>query len=63
FVRNRMDIKSDRKVSNIWSVDSHSKQLQPLTSGVHMDYAPVLSPDETRLEFFYSRDVSSQIFV
>jgi len=48
FVRNRMDIKSDRKVSNIWSVDSNSKQLQPLTSGVHMDYAPVLSPDQSR---------------
>lgn len=63
FVRNRMDIKSDRKVSNIWSVDSHSKQLQPLTSGVHMDYAPVLSPDETRLAFISTRDGSSQIYV
>lgn len=63
FVRNRMDIKSDRKVSNIWSVDSNSKQLQPLTSGVHMDYAPVLSPDETRLAFISTRDGSSQIYV
>lgn len=63
FVRNRMDIKSDRKVSNIWSVDSNSKQLQPLTSGVHMDYAPALSPDETRLAFISTRDGSSQIYV
>ncbi|CAM3830949.1 MULTISPECIES: S9 family peptidase [Pseudoalteromonas] len=63
FVRNRMDIKSDRKISNIWSVDSNSKQLQPLTSGVHMDYSPVLSPDETRLAFISTRDGSSQIYV
>lgn len=63
FVRNRMDIKSDRKVSNIWSVNSNSKQLQPLTSGVHMDYSPVLSPDETRLAFISTRDGSSQIYV
>ncbi len=63
FVRNRMDIKSDRKVSNIWSVTSSSKQLQPLTSGVHMDYSPVLSPDETRLAFISTRDGSSQIYV
>jgi len=63
FVRNRMDIKSDSKVSNIWSVNSSSKQLQPLTSGVHMDYSPVLSPDETRLAFISTRDGSSQIYV
>ncbi|MBB1332176.1 MULTISPECIES: S9 family peptidase [unclassified Pseudoalteromonas] len=63
FVRNRMDIKSDSKVSNIWSVDSSSKQLQPLTSGVHMDYSPVLSPDQSRLAFISTRDGSSQIYV
>ncbi|MDP2633324.1 MAG: S9 family peptidase [Pseudoalteromonas sp.] len=63
FVRNRMDIKSDRKVSNIWSVNSSSKQLRPLTSGVHMDYSPVLSPDESRLAFISTRDGSSQIYI
>ena len=30
FVRNRMDIKTDRKVGNIWSVDYKTKQMQPL---------------------------------
>lgn len=63
FVRNRMDIKSDSKVSNIWSVDSKSEQLQPLTSGVHMDYSPTLSPDESRLAFISTRDGSSQIYM
>ena len=61
FVRNRMDIKSDRKVSNIWSVNPDGKTMLPLTSGVHMDYSPVLSPDETRLAFISTRD-GSQIY-
>ncbi|TMP16531.1 S9 family peptidase [Pseudoalteromonas sp. S2893] len=63
FVRNRMDIKTDRKVSNIWSVDYKTKQLQPLTSGVHMDHSPVLSPDGQRLAFISNRDGSSQIYM
>ena len=63
FVRNRMDIKTDRKVGNIWSVDYKTKQMQPLTSGVHMDYSPVLSPDGQRLAFISTRDGSSQIYI
>ncbi|WP_404343368.1 prolyl oligopeptidase family serine peptidase [Pseudoalteromonas mariniglutinosa] len=63
FVRNRMDIKTDRKVSNIWSVSRDKNDMQPLTSGVHMDYSPVLSPDETRLAFISTRNGSSQIYV
>ncbi|ATC88293.1 S9 family peptidase [Pseudoalteromonas arctica] len=63
FVRNRMDIKTDRKVGNIWSVDYETKQMQPLTSGVHMDYSPVLSPDGQRLAFISTRDGSSQIYI
>ena len=63
FVRNRMDIKTDRKVGNIWSVDYKTKQMQPLTSGVHMDYSPVLSPDGQRLAFISTRDGSSQIYM
>ncbi|GAA68007.1 S9 family peptidase [Pseudoalteromonas sp. BSi20429] len=63
FVRNRMDIKTDHKVGNIWSVDYKTKQMQPLTSGLHMDYSPVLSPDGQRLAFISTRDGSSQIYI
>ncbi|WP_420820124.1 S9 family peptidase [Pseudoalteromonas amylolytica] len=63
FVRNRMDIKTDKKISNIWSVDVKTKQLQPVTSGVHIDYAPILSPQGDRLAFISTRDGSSQIYV
>ena len=63
FVRNRMDIKSDRKFSNIWQVSTDNKQLQPVTSGVHQDFAPVLSPDGSRLAFISTRDGSAQLYV
>jgi dipeptidyl aminopeptidase/acylaminoacyl peptidase len=63
FVRNRMDIKTDRKVSNIWSVNVESNELEPITSGLHMDYSPVVSPDGKRLAFISTRDGSSQIYM
>ncbi len=63
FVRNRMDIKSDKKISNIWSVASDGSDLEPVTNGVHMDFAPVLSPGGDRLAFVSTRDGSSQLYV
>ncbi|WP_440057028.1 S9 family peptidase (plasmid) [Pseudoalteromonas sp. T1lg65] len=63
FVRNRMDIKTDRKVSNIWSVDLATNTMLPVTSGVHIDYSPVLSPNNDRIAFISTRDGSSQIYV
>ncbi len=63
FVRNRMDIKTDRKFSNIWQVNTDDKQLMPVTSGVHQDFAPVLSPSGDRLAFISTRDGSAQLYV
>ncbi|WMS96287.1 S9 family peptidase (plasmid) [Pseudoalteromonas sp. HL-AS2] len=63
FVRNRMDIKTDRKIGNIWTVDYKTRQIQPLTSGVHMDHSPKLSPDGSRLAFISNRDGSNQIYM
>ena len=63
FVRNRMDIKSDRKVGNIWSVDLATNAMHPVTDGLHMDYSPVLSPSNDRIAFISTRDGSSQIYV
>ena len=63
FVRNRMDIKSDRKVGNIWSVDLATNAMHPVTDGLHMDYSPILSPSNDRIAFISTRDGSSQIYV
>ncbi|WMN61812.1 S9 family peptidase (plasmid) [Pseudoalteromonas xiamenensis] len=63
FVRNRMDIKTDKKVGNIWSVDNISGEMQPVTSGVHRDFSPVLSPKGDKLAFISTRDGSPQVYI
>ncbi|MBQ4860391.1 S9 family peptidase [Pseudoalteromonas sp. MMG013] len=63
FVRNRMDIKTDKKVGNIWSIDVDTNELEPVTSGIHIDYDPQLSPDGKRLAFISTRDGNSQIYM
>lgn len=61
FVRQYMDIQNDRRLGNIWSVNSKNKQLLPLTSGQYNDYSPRLSPDGKRMAFISTRSGSAQI--
>ncbi|WJG07793.1 S9 family peptidase [Aliiglaciecola sp. LCG003] len=63
FVRQFMDIQSDRKLGNIWSVDTQSKNLLPVTTGDHADYNPVLSPDGKTLAFISTRTGKAQIYM
>src|SRR5690606_41617465 len=44
FVRNYMDIMSDRRLGNLWRVD-HQGDMLPLTCGVANDHSPTLSPE------------------
>jgi dipeptidyl aminopeptidase/acylaminoacyl peptidase len=61
FVRQFMDIQTDRKLGNIWSVDLQTNQLRPVTSGNHSDSEPKLSPDGSRLAYISNESGSSQI--
>lgn len=63
FVRHFMDIQSDRRLGNIWSVDTKNKLLLPVTSGDHIDYHPTLSPSGDRLAFISTRTGKPQIYV
>ncbi|GAA0857607.1 S9 family peptidase [Aliiglaciecola litoralis] len=63
FVRHYMDIQSDRKLGNIWSVNTKTKQMLPVTTGDHLDYAPALSPSGDRLAYISTRTGKPQIFV
>jgi dipeptidyl aminopeptidase/acylaminoacyl peptidase len=60
FVRNYMDIHSDKKLGNIWKVDK-KKNLTPVTNGLHVDYSPKLSPDNTKLAYISTASGKSQI--
>ena len=62
FVRNYMDIQSDKKLGNIWKVD-RDKNLTPVTNGLHSDYSPALSPDEKKLAYISTASGKSQIHI
>ncbi|NMH64042.1 S9 family peptidase [Shewanella salipaludis] len=63
FVRNRMDIDTDKQVGNIWSVDTRTQALRPVTTGLHYDFSPLLSPDQSRLAFISTRSGKPQLFI
>ncbi|WP_298769261.1 S9 family peptidase [uncultured Shewanella sp.] len=63
FVRNRMDINTDKQVKNIWSIHTQTKEMLPVTSGIHADFSPVLSPDQEKLAFISTRSGQPQIFI
>lgn len=62
FVRNYMDIYQDKKLGNIWKVDKN-KKLTPVTDGLHVDYSPVLSPDNNKLAYISTASGHSQIHI
>ena len=60
FVRNYMDIMSDRRLGNLWRVDNKG-ELRPLTNGEANDHSPTWSPDGKTLAFVSNRSGSNQI--
>ncbi len=62
FVRNYMDIQTDKKLGNIWKVDK-DQNLTPVTNGLHMDYSPKLSPDEKKLAYISTASGKAQIHI
>lgn len=60
FVRNYMDIMSDRRLGNLWRVDNKG-ELRPLTGGEANDHSPTWSPDGKTLAFVSNRSGSNQI--
>lgn len=63
FVRNYMDIQTDRKLGNIWKIDVKTKKMLPVTTGDHIDFNPKLSPDGSQLAFISTRTGKPQIYV
>ena len=63
YVRNSMDIMTDRRRSKLWIVRFDGSEHRPLTTGEHDDTAPRWSPDGRRLLYLSRDDSSTQIFV
>jgi dipeptidyl aminopeptidase/acylaminoacyl peptidase len=62
FVRNYMDIQNDKKRGNIWKV-TKNKVMTPVTNGLHADYSPTLSPDESKLAYISTASGAAQIHI
>ncbi len=54
YVRNFMDIKKDRRRSNLWIINADGTEHRPLTSGDVNDRSPRWSPDSKRLLYVSS---------
>jgi dipeptidyl aminopeptidase/acylaminoacyl peptidase len=63
FVRNFMDIMTDRPRSNLWIVNYDGSDLQPLTSGNHNYNSPRWSRDGGRLLYASNEEGATQLYV
>ncbi len=63
FVRNSMDIMTDRQRGRLWKVDVNGRNLQPLTAGDGQESQPRWSHDGTRLAYVCRRDGRSHLMV
>lgn len=62
FVRNFMDMKKDRRRSNLWIINVDGTDQRPLTTGDTNDTSPRWSPDGKRLLYLSRTDGSMQIY-
>ncbi|RUO62553.1 S9 family peptidase [Pseudidiomarina insulisalsae] len=60
FIRNYMDIMTDRRYGALWRVDN-SGDLRPLLGGDANDHSQTWSPDGSKLAFVSNRSGSNQI--
>jgi acylaminoacyl-peptidase len=62
YVRNFMDIMSDKRRSNLWIVNSDGSDHRPITSGNRNDASPRWSPSGDRLIYLSNSDDSTQVY-
>ena len=63
YVRNFMDIMTDRRRSNLWRINVDGAEHRPLTTGNQNDRSPLWSPDGKRLLYLASDEGSTQMYV
>ncbi len=62
YVRNAMDIMTDRVVSTLWMVDAGGKSHRPVTNGKRGDRWPRWSPSGDRIAFVGKHEGHSHVF-
>ncbi|MDA1017000.1 MAG: S9 family peptidase [Planctomycetota bacterium] len=62
YVRNAMDIMTDRAISTLWVAATDGKAHRPLTTGSRHDQSPRWSPDGTRIAYVGKDGDRSHVF-
>lgn len=62
YVRNFMDVMSDKQRSNLWIINTDGSGHQPLTTGIRNDSSPRWSPAGDRVIYLSNLDDSTQIY-
>jgi acylaminoacyl-peptidase len=62
YVRRFADVMTDRRLANLWIVDTDGSNHRPLTTGKQNDGSPRWSPDGKQLLFVSERDGAAQIY-
>jgi len=63
YVRNFMDVMTDKPLSNLWMVEADGSNHRPLTTGNQNDRSPQWSADGERLVYVSNQDGGSQIYM
>jgi dipeptidyl aminopeptidase/acylaminoacyl peptidase len=63
YVRNQFDIMTDRRYTNLWTINYDGSEHRPLTSGKNNNANPRWSPGGDRLAYVSGEEGSAQIFV
>ena len=62
YVRNFMDIMTDRRRSNLWMINNDGTEHRPLTTGNQNDTSPRWSPQGDRIAYLSKEEDDTQIY-
>ena len=63
YARSFMDVMTDRRLSNLWTIDWNGENHRPLTTGNQNDRNQIWSPDGSQIAYISNESGSSQIHI
>jgi len=63
YVRNYMDVMTDKNLSNLWIINFDGTENRPLTTGNQNDITPQWSPDGSKVLYKSNKDGTMQLYL